>query len=44
MKKLFSIVAMLAVVAAVAVGCKKEEPVTPQPDAAEAVTNAPAAP
>jgi hypothetical protein len=42
MKKLFSVVALLAVVAAFAAGCKQEEkpatPVTP-----EASTNAPAA-
>jgi predicted small lipoprotein YifL len=45
MKKLFSVVAMLAIVAAIAVGCKKEEPIVPAPaDAAAAVTNAPAAP
>ena len=46
MKKLFSVVALLAVVAAFAVGCKKEEATPPTPPAdAPAVpsTNAPAA-
>jgi hypothetical protein len=42
MKKLFSVVALLAVVAAFAVGCKKEEP-APVPAPAPS-TNAPAAP
>jgi len=40
MKKLFSIIALLAVVAAFAVGCKKEEPAAPAPAPS---TNAPAA-
>jgi len=40
MKKLFSVVALLALVAAFAVGCKKEETATPP---AEPSTNAPAA-
>jgi len=45
MKKLFSVVAMLAIVAAVVVGCKKEEPAPPAvPTAPEVSTNAPAAP
>jgi hypothetical protein len=41
MKKLFTVVAMLAIVAAVVSGCKKEE-TTPTPPAAPD-TNAPAA-
>jgi hypothetical protein len=43
MKKLFSVVALLAVVAAFAVGCKKEEGVT-TPDASKPPTEAPAVP
>ena len=44
MKKLFSVVAMLAIVAAVVVGCKKEETTPEAPKAPEVSTNAPAAP
>jgi hypothetical protein len=43
MKKLFSVVAMLAIVAAVVSGCKKEEPAPAVPTAPEVSTNAPAA-
>lgn len=47
MKKLFSVVALLAVVAAFAVGCKKEEGTVEVPKPAETpavpATNAPAA-
>jgi hypothetical protein len=43
MKKLFSVVAMLAIVAAVAAGCKKETTVE-VPTTPEVSTNAPAAP
>jgi len=39
MKKFITIVAVLAVVTAVATGCKKEDP-TPIPSTPEAVTNA----
>lgn len=44
MKKLFSVVAMLAIVAALAAGCKKEETAPVVPPAPEVSTNAPAAP
>jgi hypothetical protein len=45
MKKLFSVIALLALVAAFAVGCKKEEAAPPAiPEAPAAPTNAPAAP
>jgi hypothetical protein len=44
MKKLFSIVALLALVAAFAVGCKQEEKPAPPAETPAAPTNAPAAP
>jgi hypothetical protein len=43
MKKLFSIVALLAVVAAIATGCKQESTTPAIPDAPVPPTNAPAA-
>jgi len=44
MKKLFSVIALLAVVAAFAVGCKKEETAPPVETPPAPSTNAPAAP
>jgi len=44
MKKLFSVLALLAIVAVVAVGCKKEEPKIEVPAIPEVNTNAPAIP